>query len=484
MSSTSPEPEEQEHLAKVVSIVTHHTLIAGPVAAFGAKSKVSKPKDKKEVKTKEFNHKFEKSEDSYLGLLRTILAKHGHEQYNITQKMVYTIKVQLPGVKKGEALDVEDFGEYTDLAKEIVKALPKRGQDSDEEDINGENPGLYDSNGLSELDRSLAHFRGILEKKYQNDHDSGYTYIDPSTGKSHPLSPQMMKEWSRSMHDGETDSGTPPSHWGLGVANGPRSAALHPDRIAAGVNAAPPGQGSADLAHLATIISSIMGQNDQVPRTPPKAATVNTKQAVTTSPVIPTPSKLPRFLDHAATKLGIASARSPMRRNGFGPDILHMLPDQDLVDIGLNKGDALRLKAGAQEWWKGPDAKKKRSRGEMEAASSSGSKTPAFDGHFDATPPSKKVSFKRRWDDGGSTRYYGPRIIAGNDAKGVFYCCPIRERFVPMPLGYRSTTEEEMPTSDDDEQEMDIYNPPDLQNRSDADRANDAAEVLASLNHA
>jgi hypothetical protein len=53
-----------------------------------------------------------------------------------------------------------------------------------------------------------------------------------------------------------------------------------------------------------------------------------------------------------------------------------------------------------------------------------------------------------------------------------------------MPLGYRSTTEEEMPASDDDEQEMDIYNPPDLQNRSDADRANDAAEVLASLNHA
>jgi hypothetical protein len=77
----------------------------------------------------------------------------------------------------------------------------KRGQNqgSDEEDINGENPGLYDSNGLSELERSLAHFRGILEKKYQNDHDSGYTYIDSRTGKSHPLSPQMMKEWSRSM---------------------------------------------------------------------------------------------------------------------------------------------------------------------------------------------------------------------------------------------------------------------------------------------
>jgi hypothetical protein len=176
-----------------------------------------------------------------------------------------------------------------------------------------------------------------------------------------------------------------------------------------------------------------------------------------------------------------------MRRNGFGPDILHMLPDQDLVDIGMNKGDALRLKAGAQEWWKGPDAKKKRGRGEMEAASGSGSETPAFDGYskdVDGTPPSKKVSFERHWDDGGSTRYYGPRIIAGTDAEGVFYRCPVRERFVPIPLGYRSTTEEEMPDSDDDEQVMDLYNPPDLQNRSDANRAIDAAEVLASLNHA
>jgi hypothetical protein len=69
------------------------------VAPFGAKSKAAKPKDKKEVKTKEFNHKFESSEGNYLTLLKTILAKHGEEQYNITPKMVCTIKVQLPGVK-------------------------------------------------------------------------------------------------------------------------------------------------------------------------------------------------------------------------------------------------------------------------------------------------------------------------------------------------------------------------------------------------
>ncbi|KAJ7936526.1 hypothetical protein B0H13DRAFT_2303564 [Mycena leptocephala] len=421
--------------------------------------------------------KGQSSEGNYLTLLKTILAKHGEEQYNITP----TIKVQLPGVKKTEALDVEDFEEYTEHAKAIFEGLPvkvtifvdmgeiqkrwsrKRGQNqgSDEEDINGENPGLYDSNGLSELDRSLAHFRGILEKMYQNDHDSGYTYIDPKTEKAHPLSPQMMKEWSRSMHDGETDRGTPLTHWGLGVANGPRSVALHPDRIAAGVNVAP--QGSADLANLATIITSIMGHNNQVPHTPPKKNTADTQRAAANSPVIPTPSKLPRYLDHANTKLGIVTARSfesPMRRNGYGPDILHMLPDQDLMDIGMNKGDAIRLKAGAQEWWKGPNAKKKRGRGEMEAASGSGSETPAFDGHskdIDATPPSKKVSFERRWDDGGSMRFFGPQIRCEG-------------RVLSLP---RSR----------EEQEMDLYNPPDLQNRSDAERALDAAQVLTNLNN-
>ncbi|KAJ7843977.1 hypothetical protein B0H14DRAFT_2585400 [Mycena olivaceomarginata] len=67
--------------------------------------------------------------------------------------------------------------------------------------------------GLSELDRSLARFRGILERKYQNDHDWGYTYIDSHTAKSYPLTPTMMKEWARAMHDGETNRDNPPGHW-------------------------------------------------------------------------------------------------------------------------------------------------------------------------------------------------------------------------------------------------------------------------------
>lgn len=39
----------------------------------------------------------------------------------------------------------------------------------------------------------------MLEKKYQNDHDNGYTYINNATGETIQLTPFMMKEWSRAM---------------------------------------------------------------------------------------------------------------------------------------------------------------------------------------------------------------------------------------------------------------------------------------------
>ena len=57
----------------------------------------------------------------------------------------------------------------------------------------------FQLHGLSKIDHELARFRGLLEKRYANDHDAGYTYIDPVTGDSTPLTPYMMKEWARAM---------------------------------------------------------------------------------------------------------------------------------------------------------------------------------------------------------------------------------------------------------------------------------------------
>jgi hypothetical protein len=54
-------------------------------------------------------------------------------------------------------------------------------------------------NGLTKLDSELACLYGLLEKKYSNDHDAGYTYINPITSDSIPLTPFMMKEWARAM---------------------------------------------------------------------------------------------------------------------------------------------------------------------------------------------------------------------------------------------------------------------------------------------
>lgn len=58
---------------------------------------------------------------------------------------------------------------------------------------------LQCSNGLTKVDSELARLRCLLEKKYANDHDAGYTYIDPITSDSVPLTPFMMKEWARAM---------------------------------------------------------------------------------------------------------------------------------------------------------------------------------------------------------------------------------------------------------------------------------------------
>ncbi|KAJ6517589.1 hypothetical protein DFH09DRAFT_1429056, partial [Mycena vulgaris] len=387
-------------------------------------------KDKKDIKTKEFLYCFEASADNYLELLKTLLLRHGEEKYNISMKMVYSMKVQLPGTKKAEALDIDTCDEYKDLVSEhILDAKPSKLtifvdmadiQKRWNQDINGDDSALYDSNGLSDLDRSLARFRGILEKKWQNDHDAGYTYIDPNSAKSYPLTPQMMKEWACAMvRTLWFQSGSPEHMNFFAVAN--RQVALHPARIAAGVNQP---QATSDIGHLATILTAFMGprgaagvpEQPLFPRTPPK----QNEQRKPTSPVIPTPSKLPRFLEHASTNLGVTSAPSfatPMRRNGYGPDILHLVEDRDLMDIGITKGDAICLKAGAQAWWNGPEANKKCLYGEMSEADSAGS---SFGRKFtrpsdiQATPPSKKVSFERRWDDGGAERFYGPRIVEGD----------------------------------------------------------------------
>ncbi|KAJ7355940.1 hypothetical protein DFH08DRAFT_803871 [Mycena albidolilacea] len=467
MAEQAPETEPQEHKAKVTAQLLFHIPVTVQGSATGAKSK-PKQKEKKETKTKEFPHTFQATVENYHELLKTILVKHGEEKYS-TDKMSYGMKVQLAGVKKGDSIDVDNWSEYESLAKDIIETLPskmniyvdmadvqkrwnKHGNRSDDDD---EDADLFDSNGLSDLEKELARLRGKLEKKYQNDHDAGYTYIDSETGESYPLTPQMIKEWCHAMYDGDATASKAPSFI-TGFDPVKRQVALHPSRIAAGANRrghAEPGSGIGEVVgHLATIVTALAGgpaaalpTHSAVPSTPKGARLEPAAQ----SPPIPSPTKLTRFLQHAETKLGVMNALSfepMMLRNGYGPDIMHLIEDKDLMEqCGMTKGDALRLKAGATGWWKGPDAKRKRSDSDSlpitaTSASTSVSQASGSSVIEPATPPSKKVSFEHRFEEGGGTRFWGPRItpVSSPTAYDKAIWMLAAGSWIPVPLGYRA----------------------------------------------
>ncbi|KAJ6595492.1 hypothetical protein DFH09DRAFT_1072470 [Mycena vulgaris] len=385
----TPEPDMQAHIAKVTAHMTYHIMVPGNASVM-------------------------------------ILLKHGEDKYNITKKMTYGIKVQLPGVNKMNSLDIENLSEYQDLVTSIIEGLPNKmniyidmtdiqkrrsgrgSQGSGNEDGDGEEAGLYNGDGLTDLERELARLRGKLEKHWQNDHDAGYTYIDPRTG-----SPTVTK----------------PSKFIAVFDPANRQVVLHPARIAAGVN-------------------KLKG-----------AGTEN--------------NGVVEVIGHLATM------------NGYGPDIMHLVDNQDLVELGMSKGDVIRLKAGSQLWWNGPTAKRKQSQESITylMSGSSGTITP-FPPFGDAptTPPSKKVAFERRYDDGGAERFHGPTIVPGDDMGEVWYRCPVHNTWGPVPLGYRSVVEEEGLASD--EEELDLHKQAEKVAENEQATKADTAAVLAGLRNA
>jgi hypothetical protein len=171
----------------------------------------------------------------------------------------------------------------------------------------------------------------------------------------------------------------------------------------------------------------------QLPTTPTHSR-VDTQNPIASStgfsPVTNTPSKLSRFLKYAEAHLGIPNAQLYERcleESGYGPDILHLVNDSDLKDIGIKAGDVIRLKQHSLQWLNSPASKRKQ--GDRTSS------TPS-------TPPNKRVRFEKRFQDGGSARLYGPRI-ADADADAVpealpyewFYFCDARDTWAPVPPG-------------------------------------------------
>ncbi len=222
------------------------------------------------------------------------------------------------------------------------------------------------------MDSQLARLRGLLEKKYANDHDSGYTYIDPVTSDLVPLTPFMMTEWSRAMvqsiyckyhftsdillqYDGLATVNQPPSTATFDHMNRRLSLhAHHPHSLLASSPAPYSVQGVSgnDLAHIiSSVVSSIATVHTPLkpPSTPPHPVPVVT----THLPTQHTPSKLLRFLEYAELHLNVKNAclhEESLQMLGFGPDILHLVNNDALTNIGLTLGDVICLKQNSQQW--------------------------------------------------------------------------------------------------------------------------------------
>ena len=193
----------------------------------------------------------------------------------------------------------------------------------------------------------------------------------------------------------------------------------------------PPAGGSSDIAHLSNIISLISGRS-LVPPTP-ATPTRNNPETPILTPAKPTPSKLRRFLQHAEQNLGIpnASIYEPVLQNkAFGPDILHLVADSALTELGILPGDAIRLKAGSVTWWNSSDAKRKRQEEKEES---------------DAN---KKVRYERRYGDGGAWTFCGPPLVPGDqvlpNGDSFYFYSPTHKAMLPVPRGFTVISEDDI----------------------------------------
>src|SRR5258708_17277630 len=222
------------------------------------------------------------------------------------------------------------------------------------------------------MDSQLAHLRGLLEKKYANDHDSGFTFIDPVTLDLVLLTLFMMTEWSCAMvqsiyceyhftsdillqYDGLATVNQPPSTVTFDCVNRRSSIRAHHPHSLLAYSPAPysvQGVSGNDLAHIiSSVVSSIVTVHTPLKpsSTPPCPAPVVT----THLPTQHTPSKLLRFLEYAELHLNVKNAclhEESLQMLGFGPDILHLVNNDALTNIGLTLGDIICLKQNSQQW--------------------------------------------------------------------------------------------------------------------------------------
>ncbi|KIK13577.1 hypothetical protein PISMIDRAFT_17902 [Pisolithus microcarpus 441] len=260
----------------------------------------------------------------------------------------------------------------------------------------------------------------------------------------------MIRDWCLALEDGQATIATPPNIESFNIAN--KAPILHPMCKAAAQAAQPASPAAADLNSLTSaILLRTLAQFDSSvhPLTSPASPTPQTpaRNRVKdgddrSSPPVPSPSKLVRYLEFAESHLGVRHAmsyKSTLELHRIGPDILPDVSDKLLADLGLSAGDAIRLKKGSTAWWNGPNAKRKQSN-----ASTSGTPGPAAKRNNTQDLKPVRLSYERRYHDGGSWRFTAPPMRKNdNDASSppeqdfdLFYCCETLKQWLPVPHGY------------------------------------------------
>ena len=111
---------------------------------------------------------------------------------------------------------------------------------------------------------------------------------------------------------------------------------------------------------------------------------------------------------------------------GFGPDILYLIEDGVLKDMGLMPKNVIWLKQNLQQWWNSADAKRKRA-----------NHTPS---PVQSIPPNKRVAFKKRFHASGGYKVYGPKMVESDLLPDLdydwYYFCKACNAIVPLSFGY------------------------------------------------
>ncbi|KAF8810644.1 hypothetical protein BYT27DRAFT_7209245 [Phlegmacium glaucopus] len=410
MPSQSPIPTTSHSVGVVQVILSFHAPkpAAKKDSSKGGK-KSTAPKGKVEMKTKEISFTFEASEDNYLSFLSELLKAHSHNN----------IKVLLGKKMKKDGVDIDMFAEYEKITKKILEEEPSKltvyldledvkasAKQHDEGNSTSSDDGSSDeegaNNGKSGIERELGRIRGVLEKKYANPADSGYTYV--------ALTPSMMSEWARAIYDMDASANHPPNTLSFDPKTRTRSLFHNPKPLTGSAST-----GGADMLH---VFSSILSDAralfvPNIPTTPSNSTVslANPPSALTSaisiSPAKNTPTKLSHFLRYVEEHEGIKDAQmfeDVLSEKGYGPDVMGDITKDDLVSCGLTAGDALHMKRAACIWWTSPDAKRTRH-----------SPTPTHSVHIDDCD---HIRFEKRYaNNTGCKSVFGPGIIPGRNLR-------------------------------------------------------------------